>query len=140
MPKNNSLINNTQKWGIKEYAALISVIAVIFIVGFKISILFSDVGNLRNEIELQKDDIDYLKSGLNLLQWQIWQKGDNYQDSSFKAGVNRGNNDAKEIWIRRKMVERTGDTRITFNLEKDFPPEYRILHKQFEQEYINYFG
>lgn len=137
MPKNNSLINNTQKWGINEYAALISVVAVVFIAGFKISLLFSDVDDLRNMIELQKDDIDDLKSGLNSLRWQIWQKVDNYQESSFKAGVN---NDAKEIWIRRKMIERTGDTRITFNLEKDFPPEYRILYKQFEQEYIRSFG
>jgi hypothetical protein len=137
LPKNNSLIYNKQKWDIKEYAALISVIAVIFIAGFKISLLFSDVGDLRNKVEIQKDDIDNLKSGLDSLKWQIWQKVNNYQDSSFKSRVD---NDAKEMWIRRKMLERTGDTRITFNLEKDFPPEYRILYNQFEQEYIRLFG
>lgn len=101
-----------------------------------------DISNLKDKMEKQNNeltalskDVTVLNTEVRILQASMWQKAYNeYQYRSVKPI------DYKEFWIRNRMIQLTGDRRITLDFEKTYPQEYINLHKQLELEYVQLFG
>lgn len=71
------------------------------------------------------------------LTWQgyIWRKNIGRKSFLYRFLKPHGERVCKELWIRIRMREKTGDDKIPLNLKKHIPDKYYLIHEEVELEY-----
>ncbi len=68
-------------------------------------------------------------------QGYVWRKNIGKKSFLYRFLKPHGDRVCKELWIRIRMKEKTGNDEISLNLKKQTPSKYDLLRKELEMEY-----